>query len=280
MSSDIKKIVQNAAVNAELENKKLTQETIDMIESCLKTKNGSFLFHLYLRTKGDGLGYGEEILEGSKNSRYCYDNGVLINNYGIRDMELLHIVESDVAAFYQSEIVSGNSKYKFSFDVNSYLALHYNLFSSIYSFAGEIRDEFIYKSCEPYLNGKTPFCLPQNIYNCLYDTLFKMKSKLSTLNTREELIDYLSYYYGELNMIHPFREGNGRTLRTYILLLVDKFFDNFEIDYSLWDEDDKERLIKGTIINSVNGNIDDIRECFDKVLVEKRVKKRVKSINS
>ena len=35
-----------------------------------------------------------------------------------------------------------------------------------------------------------------------------------------------------------------------------------------------------TIINSVNGSIDDIRDCFDKVIVEKRIKKRVKSINS
>ena len=26
----------------------------------------------------------------------------------------------------------------------------------------------------------------------------------------------LAYYLGEINMIHPFREGNGRTQRIYI----------------------------------------------------------------
>ena len=47
-----------------------------------------------------------------------------------------------------------------------------------------------------------------------------MKNKISTINSRSDLVNYLAYYYGELNMVHPFREGNGRTLRTYFLLLV------------------------------------------------------------
>ena len=82
-------------------------------------------------------------------------------------------------------------------------------------------------------------------------------------------------------MIHPFREGNGRVLRTYFLLLVHELnkyisFDNFEIDYSLWDDNNKADLIKYTIINSINGDIDGIISLFDKVLVENNEKKRVR----
>ena len=199
----------------------------------------------------------------------------------IKNKVVLDILVSDNAAFYQTQIVSGNDNYKFSFDVNSYLNLHRKLFGAIFSFAGDIRDEKIYKSCEPYFNAKTPFCEPAYIYNYLSNTLMEMKNKLKQLKNREDLINYLAYYYGELNMIHPFREGNGRTLRTYFLLLIKEIskelsFGNFELDYSLWDDEDRDELIKATIINSINGDIDGICDCFDKILVcDEFIKKRV-----
>ena len=41
---DIKTIVANADANAKVEGMALSKDTIDMIENCLKTDNGSFLF--------------------------------------------------------------------------------------------------------------------------------------------------------------------------------------------------------------------------------------------
>ncbi|NLJ71746.1 MAG: hypothetical protein GX333_01885 [Syntrophomonadaceae bacterium] len=32
----------------------------------------------------------------------------------------------------------------------------------------------------------------------------------------DELCERLAYYKAELNMIHPFRDGNGRTIREFI----------------------------------------------------------------
>lgn len=277
---EIKRIVANAAVNAEIENKKLSDETIQMIENCLKTENGSFLFQLYLKARNNTI-IENDGDERAVNSRYCYDNGVLINKFGIKSLELLHIVESDSAAYYQSQIVSGVTNYKFGFNISNYLDLHKKLFSGVYPFAGEIRDEFIYKSCKPYLDRKTPFCLPQCIRENLVSILNEMKNKLANINSRDDLVKYLGYYYGELNMIHPFREGNGRTLRTYFLLLVKELnkyvsFGDFEIDYSLWSEIDKDNLIKYTIINSVNGDTSGIESCFDKVLVDRYKKVRTR----
>ena len=277
---DIKTIVANADANAKVEGMSLSKDTIDMIENCLKTDNGSFLFQLYLKSNRGYLAESETLVN-SKDSKYCYSNGVLKNNMGIKNKDLLNILVSDNAAFYQTQIVSGNDNYKFSFDVNSYLNLHRKMFGSIFSFAGEIRDEKIYKSCEPYFKAKTPFCEPSYIYNYLCGTLEEMKRRLRTLNNREDLINYLAYFYGELNMIHPFREGNGRVLRTYFLLLVKEIsknlsFGNFELDYSLWSDEDREELIKSTIINSINGDISGIGYCFDKVLVDKN-KRRLRS---
>ena len=36
----------------------------------------------------------------------------------------------------------------------------------------------------------------------------------------DEFLDELTDLYHELNMLHPFREGNGRTLRLFVTLLV------------------------------------------------------------
>ena len=41
-------------------------------------------------------------------------------------------------------------------------------------------------------------------------------------DTREELVKDLAYYLAELNVLHPFREGNGRTIREFIRELAYK----------------------------------------------------------
>ena len=35
-------------------------------------------------------------------------------------------------------------------------------------------------------------------------------------SSRVELVKGLAYYMSELNVLHPFREGNGRTIREFI----------------------------------------------------------------
>ena len=107
---DIKTIVANADANAKVEGMALSKDTIDMIENCLKTDNGSFLFQLYLKSNRGYLAESETLVN-SKDSKYCYSNGVLKNNMGIKNKDLLNILVSDNAAFYQTQIVSGNDNY-------------------------------------------------------------------------------------------------------------------------------------------------------------------------
>ncbi|BDA65728.1 Fic family protein [Actinomyces capricornis] len=37
------------------------------------------------------------------------------------------------------------------------------------------------------------------------------------------VLDRLAHYYSELNAIHPFREGNGRTIRLLLSLLSNRY---------------------------------------------------------
>lgn len=154
-------------------------------------------------------------------SKYCYSNGVLINLYSILNQDLLHVVERNITTYKICQLECGKVLFDDFSLVQNYLKVHYFLFSDIYPFAGEIRDEAIYKSNEPYRNGVTPFCYPSFIYQNLDYYLKEMNKNIKRIDSREKLVYYLAYYYSELNMIHPFREGNGRTLRTFLKLYLD-----------------------------------------------------------
>ena len=235
---------------------------------------------------------------GNESSKYCYPNGVLRNKYDIENQEELEIVERDITTYLISNLKLMKDNYFDSsmknsndiiykiyhniFSVDSYLSIHQYLFQDIYpEFAGQIRDESISKSNEPYFHNKTSFCYPSNIYKWLKKMLDEMKFNIRKIKTRERLLEYISYYYGEINMIHPFREGNGRTLRTYMELVVDylnQYLDipDMEISYSNWDSSDRKKLLQSTIVCNLSGDTKGIMECFDKVLVEKDVKKKSK----
>lgn len=218
-------------------------------------------------------------------SKYCYDNGVLINKKNIKEANVLDAFSRDVTTFRISQLTYNNTVINNFFKLEDYLKLHYFLFQDIFYFAGEIRDETIYKSNEPYFTGdnnKTSiFATPNSIVPQLEYNLSMMGKRVRNIKSRDDLLEYLSYFYGELNVIHPFREGNGRTLRTYLKLLVEhlnKYFSaeigEFELDYSLWSVEDREELLKSTIICNVTCNHNYIKNCFDKVLVEKKTKNK------
>lgn len=231
-------------------------------------------------------------------SKYCYDDEVLVNKFNIHDDELLELVDREISTFRVADLVSAMRRHLASekvgkvnlekvvsflenhfFSVDSYLFVHNYLFQDIYSFAGNIRDEAIYKSNEPYFHNKTPFCYPSFIYEQLKHFLSDMSFRFGQVHGREDFLTLLAYYYGEINMVHPFREGNGRTLRTYMALMVDylssKYSDlDFELQYSLWTPEDREKLLMSTIYCNVTGNSNMIRDCFDKILVDKNKKRK------
>lgn len=219
-----------------------------------------------------------------RQSNYCYEDGVLKNKFDLHDAEKLDALARDITTFRISQLGCENHVVQKFFQLEDYLNLHQYLLSDIFPFAGEIRDEPIYKSNEPYFTGENNktciFADPGCIVIQLKEYFRKMQFSAGRIKTRDDLLNFISYYYGEINFIHPFREGNGRTLRTYMKLLVDYMvphlpeeLQNLEIDYSLWDANDRQELLKATIICGVTLNDSYIKNCFDKVLVEKHLTK-------
>lgn len=100
------------------------------------------------------------------------------------------------------------------FDYDHLKNMHKHLFGAIYDWAGQERTVDIIK-------GNSHFARKEFIGNELNKIFSKLKAD-NHLQGLEPLpfCKKLSYYFNEINAAHPFREGNGRTLRAFSNLLA------------------------------------------------------------
>lgn len=140
----------------------------------------------------------------ASHDHYCYPrSSVLRNRLDITSEEELEAAEKDITAFTVSTIDYVAPPY----DLERLKAIHLALFSELYGWAGTIRNVDIAK-------GGTRFCTNGRIeaqaQRCFSD--LAKDGWLRDLD-RETFCGKLAMHYCELNMIHPFREGNGRVQR-------------------------------------------------------------------
>ena len=138
---------------------------------------------------------------------YCYpDSSVLKNKLGINDKEQLLMAEIRLVAIrlyqLQEHPIQGN------FDLNHLCRIHEHIFQDLYPWAGKIRTVNIAKT--------NMFCLVQHIqtyaqsvFPSYYTDCMRVK------DNPERFIHVFTSHYADLNALHPFREGNGRTQREF-----------------------------------------------------------------
>ena len=151
----------------------------------------------------------------ARNSIYCYPGtDILINKLDIHDSNKLFNLEKQIV-LAKSYILRQNVN-KYGFDKQHFINIHKFLFEDIYPFAGKFRTENISK-------GNFTFANWEFIEEQLDYLLNKLKSEnyLEGLS-KEDLSKRLAFYLSELNVLHPFREGNGRTIREFIRELAYK----------------------------------------------------------
>ena len=168
-------------------------------------------------------------------SIYCYaDSDVLKNKLGIRDRDELKRAEEEFTAVKQFVLLQEPIKGRFT--KAHLMHIHRFLFEDLYPFAGRIRREQISK-------GDTMFYPPDLIDRELrrvFDTIHR--DKLLLEQNRDKQIQNLSYVMSELNTIHPFREGNGRSTRELIRCMA--------LEYGIhlnWGSTDRDTLLDAAI---------------------------------
>ncbi|MDX9808902.1 MAG: Fic family protein [Sphaerochaetaceae bacterium] len=151
----------------------------------------------------------------------CYEGtDVCINYYGIRDQELLDEIETYIVAVRMAQIMIGPQEWNYNFD--HLKSIHGTLFGDIYPFAGEIR--YI------PITRRTMFCLPNYIQR-VADEIFETLRKDHYLRGQEheDFINNLAYFMAEIHALHPFMDGNTRTMRVFFHQLCQAAGWNFDL---------------------------------------------------
>jgi len=181
---------------------------------------------------------------------------VLKNKLGITNYSELALIEEEISKkkaleLFEKQLLS-------VFEVGTFKGLsdiHKYLFDEIYDFAGKIRDVNISK-------GNFRFA-PTMYLEAALDKISNMPQ-----STFDEIIEK----YVEMNVAHPFREGNGRSSRIWLDIILKKELRKV-VDWSKVNKEDyllamerspiKDLEIKSILKSELTGEIDN-REVYMK----------------
>lgn len=143
-----------------------------------------------------------------RTANYCYKGtDVLINKLNITNDEDLFNAERELVSLRTYELnekpLKGNFDFKYLKDIHNYL------FQDVYRWAGDIRNCNIAK--------QDLFCLGEYIESFATDVFKKLKKEKYFIEydygtTLKKLVEL----FADINALHPFREGNGRSQRVFI----------------------------------------------------------------
>lgn len=181
---------------------------------------------------------------------------VLENKLGITTSSELAREEERISKIKAIELF--NSGYLDGLKAGTFDALskiHKFLFDEIYDFAGKIRTENIAK------------------HNFRFAPVMYLESALNSIdNMPQSTFDEIVQKYVEMNIAHPFREGNGRATRIWLDLILKKEL-NRVVDWNMIDKEDyllamerspvRDTEIKHILKNALTDKIND-REIYMK----------------
>ncbi|MBR5357801.1 MAG: Fic family protein [Clostridiales bacterium] len=184
----------------------------------------------------------------------CYEGTTcLINKFGIKDEKKLSQMETLITTAKCKELEIKPINGDFGFD--HYKSIHKYIFDDLYDWAGEVRTVSISKK-------GTVFTLPESI-DTLADRIFTGLQKANCYIGYDDdhYLDSIVEFYCNTNMLHPFREGNGRTQRVFLTQLIRH--SGHDINFSTIDTDE---LMIATI-QSANGVVDYLRDLLRKFIL-------------
>ncbi|MEA4884410.1 MAG: Fic family protein [Clostridia bacterium] len=187
-------------------------------------------------------------MEGYFSEQRC----ILPNRLGITDPEQLKQAEGAICHVRMLQLATDPVKGEFDFAHLQHI--HERLLGDVYDFAGRSRTVNIAK-------GDSVFCLATFIEDQqrrIFGQL-KQESYLRGLD-KAQFAGRLAYFAGELNALHPFREGNGRAIRLFIQQLA------ANAGYELAYHEANEKELMEADIAAFNGNLEPLTLIFMSIL--------------
>lgn len=199
---------------------------------------------------------------------YCYPNSeILKNKLQIKNkQELLNAkieLTSNRLLELQQKPING------TFDLQHLCKIHKHIFQDLFEWAGNIRTVNIGKG--------NLFCLVQHIPNYAASIFSNYYTNcINAKNNKEKFIHTLTEHYADLNALHPFREGNGRTQREFARELCLKCGYIFDLSKT-----NHQEMLEASIESFDTGNNSKLENIFQKAITPmedyKKLQQQLKS---
>jgi cell filamentation protein len=179
--------------------------------------------------------------------------GVLRNKLGLTTARELEDAEREIT--HAALVFLKEAPVPPAYDLGHLCAIHRRILGDIYDWAGQLRTVAIAKG--------SWFCLPQHIESSAAETFRALRGEnLLRGLSRNAFTERLTYYLGEVNAIHPFREGNGRAQRAFFEQLAGEA--GFTLD---WQRLDADRNIAASAA-IMGGDPTPMRKMLDELVLE------------
>jgi cell filamentation protein len=184
---------------------------------------------------------------------YVYPGTAVLRNLaGLEDAVALADREAQASTLRLAQLAA--LRLEGDFDLAHLQAFHRFIFQDLYSWAGELRSV-------PLAKPDSMFALPEHVER--YATgLFRQLADERRLRglRRDKFAERVAHYYAEINAVHPFRDGNGRTQRAFLRQLA------LDADHTLgWEHLDATTLIHASRRSFVGDNVP-MRDLIEAVL--------------
>jgi cell filamentation protein len=184
---------------------------------------------------------------------YVYPGtGTLRNNLELCDPGELSQAEADIVGLALRALA--DEPLPGGYDLAHWQAIHRRVFGSLYPWAGELRTVQIAKPNAFYAR-------PEHIAGYAEGIFAELVKERHLIGLdREAFLERLTHYHAEMYSVHPFREGNTRSLRAFLGQLAAAA--GHRVD---WEHLDHKRSLAANV-QSLNGKNEQLRDLLEKIV--------------
>ena len=183
----------------------------------------------------------------------CYEGTTcLVNKLGIRDEKKLSEIEAGIT--FAKAVMLEETPIDDNFGFEHFKKIHEFLLCDLYEWAGQVRTVDISKKRTKFLDAASIESIGTKCFAKVKDGYFENLPF-------DEFVKRIAEFYNDVNYIHPFREGNGRTQRIYFAQLIRHY--GYDINFA--DVDTDELMI--ATIQASSGVMDFLVEFFENSII-------------
>lgn len=161
---------------------------------------------------------------------YVLKNGTLKNLLGIEDYNLLKQAEADIGF---AKLINVETVCEDDFDIALIKRIHKHIFEDIFEWAGEFRTVPLYKEEKYVIPGLSlDYTQPKDMESEIYKAIHELNSVEWKNKSLDEIAVEFTRYITKIWKIHPFRDGNTRTILSFAAIYAEQH--GFPMDKSIF----------------------------------------------